>query len=65
MNFPFSELARKIGIDLPLLTMITDEAATGEEKWGIAIVPIFFAFGIVLSIILWPPQISHSQPSQF
>lgn len=58
--YAFSELARKTSVGLPLFITITNRAATGEEKWGFAASPIFFAFGIALPLVFCPPQIGFA-----
>lgn len=52
----FSELTRRVGINFPPFTTITNLAAMGDEKWGFASPPIFFALGIILSLTLYPTQ---------
>lgn len=54
--YAFSELARRAGINIPPFTIITNRAAVGEEMWEFAISPALFALGIILPLILFPPQ---------
>lgn len=49
-----SELARLRGTNLPPFTMITQRAAIEPEIHEFVTVPIFFALGIILSLILFP-----------
>jgi len=49
-----SELARLRGINLPPFTMMTQRAAIEPEIHEFVTVPIFFALGIILSLILFP-----------
>ena len=58
--YAFSELARRAGTSVPLFTSITRSAAIGEEKWGFATSPIFFALGILLSLFVFPPHIGFA-----
>jgi phosphoserine phosphatase len=62
----FSEVTRRVGLNFPLLSKITANAVIGEEKWGFATSPIFFALGVTLPLVIWnnnlirPPQIGYS-----
>jgi dolichol kinase len=58
--YTISELARRLGTNFPPFTTITNFAAMGDEKWGFALSPIFFALGILLSLTLYPPQIGFA-----
>jgi HAD superfamily phosphoserine phosphatase-like hydrolase len=58
--FTISELMRRIGTTFPPFTNLTNLAALGDEKWGFAFSPIFFALGICLSLILFPQQIGFA-----
>jgi HAD superfamily phosphoserine phosphatase-like hydrolase len=58
--FTISELMRRIGTTFPPFTNLTNLAAQGDEKWGFAFSPIFFALGICLSLILFPQQIGFA-----
>jgi dolichol kinase len=58
--YTISELARRLGTNFPPFTTITNLAAMGDEKWGFALSPIFFALGILLSLTLYPPQIGFA-----
>ena len=49
-----SELARLRGTNLPPFTMITQRAAIEPEIHEFVTVPIFFALGIILPLILFP-----------
>jgi len=49
-----SELARLRGTNLPPFTMITQRAAIEPEIHEFVTVPIFFALGIIFSLILFP-----------
>ena len=62
----FSEIARIIGLNFPLLSNVTKNALIGEEKWGFATSPIFFALGVTLPLVIWDnnligsPEIGYS-----
>lgn len=62
----FSEVARIVGLNFPLLSNVTKNAVIGEEKWGFATSPIFFALGVTLPLFIWnnnlirPPEIGYS-----
>jgi HAD superfamily phosphoserine phosphatase-like hydrolase len=64
--YVFSEVARIVDFNFPLLTKVTQNAVIGEEKWGFATSPIFFALGIILPLIIWnnhsfkPPETGYS-----
>ena len=45
--YVISELTRRIGTNFPPFTTLTNMAAMGDEKWGFAISPVFFALGIL------------------
>ncbi len=49
-----SEFARLRGINFPILSSITWRAANKPELYEFATAPIFFALGIVFSLILFP-----------
>ena len=55
-----SELARMMRITFPLLTSITTRAAVKLELYEFTTDPIFYAFGIILSLIIFPPQFGYA-----
>jgi len=55
-----SELARMMRITFPLLTSITTRAAVKLELYEFTTDPIFYAFGIILSLIIFPPQFAYA-----
>lgn len=57
--YTISELTRIIGINLPVVTSITKHAAVKLELYEFATAPIFYASGIILSLIIFPPHISY------
>lgn len=52
--YTFSELTRLEGRELPLISAITRHAASQSELNGFAAAPLYFAFGIVLTLVLFP-----------
>jgi len=55
-----SELARMLGTKVPLLSTITSNAAIKPEIYEFVTAPIFFAVGIILSLLIFPPPISYA-----
>jgi dolichol kinase len=55
-----SEVARLKGVDFPVLPKITRKAANKSELYEFATSPIIFAFGIVISLILFPIPASYA-----
>ena len=58
--YTVSEIARKQGTNIPIITTITQKAATKPELHQLAIDPIFFALGIALTLILYPEPICYA-----
>lgn len=55
-----SEVARLLGINFPVISTITWRAANKPELYEFATAPIFFALGIVFSLILFPASASYA-----
>jgi len=55
-----SELARMLNRNIPVLSTITWKAAIQPELYEFVTAPIFFALGIMLSLLLFPPFISYA-----
>jgi len=55
-----SELARIMRITFPIFTSITTRAAVKLELYEFTTAPIFYAFGIILSLIIFPPQFAYA-----
>jgi len=55
-----SEVARLRGINFPVLSTVTWRAANKPELYEFATAPIFFALGIVFSLIFFPVSISYA-----
>jgi phosphoserine phosphatase len=52
--YTISELRRLEGRELPLISAITRHAASPSELYGFAAAPIYFAIGIVATLLLFP-----------
>jgi phosphoserine phosphatase/dolichol kinase len=52
--YTVSELLRFEGRELPLISAITRHAASQSELYGFAAAPLYFAFGILLTLVLFP-----------
>jgi dolichol kinase len=55
-----SEVARLRGINFPILSTITWRTANKPELYEFATAPIFFALGIVFSLIIFSAPISYA-----
>jgi len=55
-----SELARIKRKNIPLFSSITLNAATFSERYEFAMAPIFFALGIMLSLLLFPTPLNYA-----
>jgi len=55
-----SEVARLLGTNFPLISAITWRSANKPELYEFATAPIFFALGIVFSLILFPASASYA-----
>lgn len=60
-----SELARMIGVNIPVMSTITWKAAIQHEVYEFVTAPIFFALGIILTLLLFPPPISYASIAIF
>ena len=52
--YTVSELSRLDGRNLPIISDITRHAASQSELYGFAAAPLYFAFGIVATLLLFP-----------
>jgi len=57
--YTFSEVARVRGINLPILSSITWNAANKTELYEFATSPIHFALGIIISLLIFPAPIRY------
>jgi len=55
-----SEFARISGKSFPIFTLITSKAAVKLEQYEFATAPIFYAFGIIISLLIFTPPISYA-----
>ena len=57
--FALSEVARVRGINIPVISEITWNAANKTELYEFATAPIYFALGIALSLLVFPEPIRY------
>jgi len=57
--YTLSETERMFGVNLPIVSDITSKAARKSEFQEFVISPIFYALGIIMSLILFPPPIGY------
>jgi dolichol kinase len=60
-----SELARLEGREIPLVSLITRHAASQSELYGFAAAPLYFAFGIVATLLLFPSHAGSAAIAMF
>ncbi len=60
-----SEIARMLGVNVPIMSTITWKAAMQPEIYEFITAPIFFAMGIILALIIFPPPISYASIAIF
>jgi HAD superfamily phosphoserine phosphatase-like hydrolase len=65
LAYVISELSRMFGVNTPLASTITWNAALQPEIYEFVTAPIFFAFGIMLSLLLFPPAIGYASIAVF
>ena len=63
--YSVSELSRLEGRELPLVSAITRHAASQSELYGFAAAPLYFAFGIVATLILFPNRAGGAAIAMF
>lgn len=56
--YTISEVFRLEGRDLPLIPEITRHAASQSELYGFAAAPLYFAFGILSTLLIFPSPVS-------
>ena len=49
-----SELARLDGKNIPIISAVTRHAASQSELYGFAAAPLYYAFGILLTLLIFP-----------
>jgi HAD superfamily phosphoserine phosphatase-like hydrolase len=57
--YTLSEVARVRGINIPILSEITWNAANKTELYEFATAPIYFALGITISLLIFPEPIRY------
>ncbi len=60
-----SELARMTGVNIPIVSTITWNAALKPEVHEFVTAPIFFAFSIMLALLLFPTPINYASIAVF
>lgn len=60
-----SELLRLEGFSLPVISAITRHSANQSELFGFAAAPLYFAFGIVTTLILFPAHAGGAAIAMF
>ncbi|MGD0645143.1 MAG: haloacid dehalogenase-like hydrolase [Candidatus Bathyarchaeia archaeon] len=63
--YTISELSRLEGRDLPLISAITRHAASQSELNGFAAAPLYFAFGILVTLLVLPAPASYAAIAMF
>ncbi len=63
--YTVSELRRLEGRELPLVSAITRHAASQSELYGFAASPLYFAFGIVTTLLLFPTHAAGAAIAMF
>jgi phosphoserine phosphatase/dolichol kinase len=58
--YTLSEYMRETGRALPVFSQVTRMAAVGTEVYGVAIDPILYSLGILLSLSLFPSPIGYA-----
>ena len=63
--YTVSELRRLEGRELRLVSAITRHAASESELYGFAAAPLYFAFGIVTTLLLFPAHVGGAAIAMF
>jgi dolichol kinase/phosphoserine phosphatase len=63
--YTVSELYRLEGKNIPFISNVTRHAASQTELFGFAAAPIYFAFGIVTTLVLFPEQAAGGAIAMF
>jgi len=63
--YTVSELYRLEGRSLPVISNVPRRAASQTELFGFAAAPLYFAFGIVTTLLLFPPQAAGGAIAMF
>ena len=65
ITYIVSELSRMLGVNIPIASTITWNAALHPEVHEFVTAPIFFAFGIMLALLVFPAPISYASIAVF
>ena len=65
LTYVISELSRMLGVNIPVVSTVTWNAALHPEIHEFVTAPIFFAFGIILALLLFPAPISYASIAVF
>jgi len=60
LAYTISEFLRMLGINVPIVSRITMKSADQYELQEFTSSPIFYAFGIMLSLLLFPQPVSYA-----
>lgn len=63
--YSISELMRIQGRNMPIVSSITRRAALQSELYEIALAPLYFAFGILLTLLIFPAPASNAAIAMF
>ena len=65
LTYIVSELSRMLGVNIPVVSTVTWNAALKPEIYEFVTAPIFFACGIMLALLLFPAPISFASIAAF
>ena len=65
LAYIISELSRMLGVNIPIVSTITWNATLKPEVYEFVTAPIFFAFGIMLALLLFPAPINYASIAVF
>jgi phosphoserine phosphatase/dolichol kinase len=63
--YTVSEFLRLDGLTIPVVSSITRHAASQSELYGFAAAPLYFAFGIVATLLLFPTHAGSAAIAMF
>jgi HAD superfamily phosphoserine phosphatase-like hydrolase len=63
--YTISELWRLEGREVPLISVVTRHAASQSELRGFAAAPLYFAFGILFTLVVFPHPASYAAVAMF
>jgi len=63
--YTISELWRLEGREVPLISVVTRHAASQSELRGFAAAPLYFAFGILFTLLVFPHPASYAAVAMF